>query len=114
MHELSMCASIYEIVNRTAAGRPVTVIHLQVGKLRQVVPDTLTYCWSMVSDQTALAGSQLVVHSVPVTLLCLDCSSTTTLADELLLLCAQCGGAQVSVTTGGEEFMLHSLELAEA
>jgi len=31
MHELSMCASIYEIVNRTAAGRPVTVIHLQVG-----------------------------------------------------------------------------------
>jgi len=68
----------------------------------------------MVSDQTALAGSQLVVHSVPVTLLCLDCSSTTTLADELLLLCAQCGGAQVSVTTGGEEFMLHSLELAEA
>jgi len=114
MHELSICASIYEIVDRTAAGRPVSVIHLRVGQLRQVVPDTLTYCWSMVSDQTALSGSQLVVHSVPVTLGCLDCGSTTTLTDELLLLCTQCGGTHVRVVTGGEEFMLHSLELAEA
>jgi len=108
-----MCQSIYEIVDRTAAGRPVAVIHLQVGQLRQVVPDTLTYCWTIVSDQTTLAGSQLVVHTVPVTLRCLDCSSITTLTDELLLLCTQCDGADVSVTTG-EEFMLTSLELAEA
>jgi len=113
MHELSMCQSIYEIVDRTAAGRPVSLIHLQVGQLRQVVPDTLTYCWTIVSDQTTLAGSQLVVHTVPVTLRCRDCSSTTTLADELLLLCTQCDGADVSVTTG-EELMLTSLELAEA
>ena len=113
MHELSMCESIYKIVDRTSAGRPVTVIHLEVGQLRQVVPDTLTYCWTIVSDQTALSGSQLVVHTVPVTLLCLDCSSTTTLTDELLLLCTRCDGAHVRVTNG-EELMLTSLELAEA
>ncbi|HEY5248247.1 MAG TPA: hydrogenase maturation nickel metallochaperone HypA [Dermatophilaceae bacterium] len=113
MHELSLCESIYEIVDRTAAGRTVTMIHLEVGQLRQVVPDTLTYCWTVVSDQTTLAGSQLVVHTVPVTLRCLDCGSTTTLTDELLLLCTKCEGADVSVTAG-EEFMLTSLELAEA
>jgi hydrogenase nickel incorporation protein HypA/HybF len=113
MHELSMCEAIYEIVDRTAAGRPVTVVHLRVGQLRQVVPETLTYCWTVVSDQTELAGSQLEVDSVPVTLRCLDCDSTTTLADELLLLCTQCDGAHVRVTAG-EEFMLTSLELAEA
>lgn len=108
-----MCESIYEIVDRTAAGRTVTVIHLQVGQLRQVVPDTLTYCWTVVSDQTPLAGSQLVVHTVPVTLRCLNCGCATTLTDELLLICTQCDGADVKVTTG-EEFMLTSLELAEA
>jgi hydrogenase nickel incorporation protein HypA/HybF len=113
MHELSMCGSIYEIVGRAAAGRPVAVIHLRVGQLRQVVPETLTYCWTLVSDQTELAGSQLEVDSVPVTLRCLDCDSSTTLADELLLLCTQCDGIHVSVTTG-EEFMLTSLELAKA
>ncbi len=113
MHEISMCESIYEIVDRTAAGRPVTVIHLQVGQLGQVVPETLTYCWTVVSYQTRLAGSKLVVDTVPVTLRCLNCGSTTTLTDELLLLCTRCDGADVSVTTG-EELMLTSLELAEA
>lgn len=112
MHELSLCASIYEIVDRTAAGRPVAVIHLQIGQLRQVVPDTLRYCWTLVSDETALAGSELKVDSVPVRLHCLGCDSITTVIDQLLLLCTGCGGNQVSVTTG-EEFMLTSLELAE-
>lgn len=113
MHELSMCGSIYEIADRAAAGRQVSAIHLRVGQLRQVVPTTLTYCWTLVSDQTDLAGSQLVVDSVPVTLRCLDCGSTTTLVDQLLLLCSHCGGFHVNVTAG-EEFMLTSLELAEA
>lgn len=112
MHELSVCGSIYEIVNRVAAGRAVSVIHLRVGQLRQIVPDTLNYCWTLVSDQTDLAGSELEVDSVPVTLLCADCSCLTTLADEPLFLCDGCGGNHVSVTTG-EEFMLTSLELAE-
>jgi hydrogenase nickel incorporation protein HypA/HybF len=112
MHELSLCGSIYEIVDRVAAGRRVSVIHLQVGMLRQVVPDTLAFCWTVVSDQTDLAGTELEVDSVPVTLRCLDCEVTSTVADELLLLCTRCGGNHVSVTTG-EEFMLTSLELAE-
>ena len=112
MHELSLCGSIYEIVDRAAAGRAVTVIHLQVGQMRQVVPDTLRYCWTLVSDQSELAGSELEVDSVPVTLLYLECDAVTTLADQFLLLCTRCGGNQVSVTAG-EEFMLTSLELAE-
>jgi hydrogenase nickel incorporation protein HypA/HybF len=107
-----MCGSIYEIVDRAASGRPVSVIHLQVGQLRQVVPDTLTYCWTLVSDQTDLAGSELDVDSVPVRLRCLDCEAETTLTDQLLLLCTTCSGNRVSVTTG-EEFLLTSLELAE-
>jgi hydrogenase nickel incorporation protein HypA/HybF len=112
MHELSLCGSIYEIVDRAAAGRPVSVIHLQIGQLRQIVPHTLTYCWTLVSDQTNLAGSELEVDSVPVTLQCLDCEGTTTVADQLLLLCTSCGGDKVQVTAG-EEFLLVSLELAE-
>jgi hydrogenase nickel incorporation protein HypA/HybF len=112
MHELSLCGSIYEIADRAAAGRPVAVIHLQVGRLRQVVPETLSYCWNLVSDQTELAGSVLDVDSVPASLRCLDCDAASALNDELLLCCRQCGGFHVSVTTG-EEFMLTSLELAQ-
>ena len=75
MHELSLCGAIYDIADRAAAGRPVSVIHLQVGRMRQIVPDTLAYCWTMVCDDTPLAGSRLDVDYRPVTLRCLLCGT---------------------------------------
>ena len=36
-------------------------MHLDVGHLRQVVPDTLRYAWEIVVDGTPLAGSVLAV-----------------------------------------------------
>lgn len=110
MHELSLCGAIYEIADRAAAGRQVSVIHLQVGRLRQVVPDTLTYCWTVVCDQTPLAGSRLDVDYRPVTLRCRGCAHDTTVSKDLLLLCRACGSSDVSVT-GGEELLVTSLEL---
>jgi hydrogenase nickel incorporation protein HypA/HybF len=111
MHELSLCGSIFDAVDRAAEGRPVAVVHLQVGQLRQLVPDSLRYCWTLVSEDTALAGSELEIDSVPVTLRCLDCDRETTLTDQLLLECSHCENTNVAVTTG-EELMLTSLDLA--
>ena len=65
MHELSICGSIADIVTRRAAGRSVKVINVRVGQLRQIVPDTLVYCWELVSADTSLAGSRISVESVP-------------------------------------------------
>lgn len=113
MHELSVCGAIYDIVDRAAAGRPVSVIHLKVGRLRQVVPDTLTFCWTVVCDDTPLAGSQLHVDYRPVTLHCTLCAQETTVGRELLLLCRACGTDRISVTSG-EELLVTALELREA
>jgi hydrogenase nickel incorporation protein HypA/HybF len=112
MHELSLCGAIYDIADRAAVGREVSVIHLQVGRLRQVIPDTLTYCWGMVSEDTALAGSRLDVDYRPVTLRCQQCAEDTTLSKDLLLLCGTCGGSDVTVTSG-EELLVTSLDLTE-
>ena len=49
VHELSICSSIADIVTRHAAGRTVQVINVRAGQLRQIVPDTLVYCWGLVS-----------------------------------------------------------------
>ena len=113
MHELSLCGSIFTIVDRAAAGREVSVVHVQVGKLRQVVPDSLRYCWTIVSDDTALAGSVLDIDSIDITLACQDCGELSAVEHELILVCAACGSRMVTVATG-EEFFLTSLDLAEA
>lgn len=112
MHELSICRSIAGIVTRHADGRPVRTVHLRVGHLRQVVPDTLAFCWTMVTADTPLDGARLEVESVPATARCTACGETTTLSAPILV-CGRCGGTAVTLLTG-EEFMLTTLDLAEA
>jgi hydrogenase nickel incorporation protein HypA/HybF len=112
LHELSICQSIVDIVNRHAAGRGVRTVHVRVGKLRQIVPDTLAYCWTMVSEQTPLAGSELRIESIPAAIRCTRCDHRQTLA-EAILVCDSCGGHEVAIVAG-EEFLITSLDLTEA
>jgi hydrogenase nickel incorporation protein HypA/HybF len=111
MHELSICRSIADIVARHAGDRPVRTVHLRIGRLRQIVPDTLVYCWSLVSQETSLEGSRLEVDSVPARISCTRCAATETLTVPVMR-CGGCGSDQVSVVSG-EEFLITSLELAE-
>lgn len=110
MHELSLCRSIYGIVDTARAGRPVHAVHLQVGQLRQVVPQSLQYCWGMVIDSSPLAGSVLDIDHVPVVLDCRACSTRTTVEHALVLTCATCGSGDIVLHTG-EEFMVTSIDL---
>ena len=110
MHELSLCGSIANIVTRHAAGRPVSVIHVQVGQLRQVVPDTLVFCWELVSEGTPLAGSRIDVEAIPARIRCRACDRVTEVGDLPVFVCGACGGTDTEITSG-EEFMITSLEL---
>ncbi|MGH3794535.1 MAG: hydrogenase maturation nickel metallochaperone HypA [Pseudonocardiaceae bacterium] len=112
MHELSICRSIADIVTRHAEDREVRIVHVRVGQLRQIIPETLVYCWSMVSAQSHLAGSTLQVESIPAAIRCTVCEHRGTITAPVLR-CARCGGQEVSIVAG-EEFLITSLELAEA
>jgi hydrogenase nickel incorporation protein HypA/HybF len=110
MHELSLCSSIASIVEEARDGRRVRTVHLQVGQLRQVVPDTLVFCWQLVTEDSGLAGSVLEIDHLPVVLDCRACAETTTVADALLLTCAACGSGDI-VVSSGEELMVTALDL---
>ena len=112
MHELSICASIADIATRHAAGRPVSVINVRVGQLRQIVPDTLVYCWGLLCEETSLAGSRIIVETVPARIRCRSCQQTADVGDLPVFACAGCGGIDVEIVAG-EEFLITSLELSE-
>lgn len=111
MHELSICSSIADIVARHAAGRPVSVIHIRIGQLRQIVPGTLVYCWDLVSAGTPLAGSRIEVEPIPARIRCRACSTMSQVGDLPVFTCG-CGGTETEILSG-EEFLITSLELAE-
>jgi hydrogenase nickel incorporation protein HypA/HybF len=100
------------IVQRHAGGREVQAVHLRVGALRQIVPDTLVYCWSLVTEGSPLASATLDVEQIPATIRCASCHHVQEL-DAPVLVCAGCAGQDVEVVTG-EEFLITSLELTEA
>ena len=68
MHELSLVTSIVETVTETLAALPdaqkgarVLEVRLRVGALASVIPESLEFCWGIVSEGTPLEGSRLVV-----------------------------------------------------
>lgn len=110
MHELAMCRAIATTVAARAEGRPVTSVRLRVGHLRQVVPDTLAYCWGLHTRNTALDGSRLEVDHVPAAVRCRRCGSGTAL-DAPILRCSGCGSSEVDLVSG-QELLIDSIELA--
>ncbi len=112
MHELSLCGAIADIATRHAGEREVDVIHVQIGQLRQVVPDTLVFCWSLVTAQTALDGSVLDVERIAALLRCRHCTAESELGDSFAFVCQACGSLDV-VVLSGEELLVTAVELAE-
>jgi len=111
MHELSICNSMVDIVLKHAAGREVRVVNLRVGAMRQIVPQTLMYCWSLVTEGCELGGTELRLERIPATIRCTGCGREQVL-DVPALVCASCPGQAVDMVTG-DEFLITSLELAE-
>lgn len=112
MHELSLCQSIYGIVERASEGRPVIGVDLTIGQLRQVVPETLVHCWRLVTEDTPLAGSRLTIDHVPVSLRCRRCLGETTLDDRVSIACGRCGSVDTTVV-GGEELLVTAVEVED-
>jgi hydrogenase nickel incorporation protein HypA/HybF len=110
VHELSICTSLASIVEEHAAGRRVEQVLLDIGHLRQVVPDTLRYSWEIVVSGTALDGSVLEVNHIPAVIACRTCATATTI-DVPVFRCP-CGSTDVDVTSG-RELLVRSLVLAD-
>jgi hydrogenase nickel incorporation protein HypA/HybF len=109
VHELSICSAIAKIAHQAAAGRPVERVRVDIGHLRQVVPDTLRHSWDMVVFGTAFDGVPLEVREVPAVIECRQCGTQTQL-DDPIFRCGACGSTETTVVTGNELFVT-SLDL---
>jgi hydrogenase nickel incorporation protein HypA/HybF len=109
VHELSIAEAVVAIAERHAAGRTVRRVELQVGYLRQVVPDALTFAFELITEGTRLAGAELAIEEVPARGRCRACGMQTTMR-WFPLQCGHCGGLDVELVAG-EELLVDALEL---
>jgi hydrogenase nickel incorporation protein HypA/HybF len=112
MHELSLSGAIVNTVVKHAAGRPVSLVSMRIGALRQVVPDTLEFYFGFVSKGTVCEGARLEQELIPALLRCARCEREWTI-DMPIFMCPGCGSdGQVEVASG-EEFEVESIEVEE-
>jgi hydrogenase nickel incorporation protein HypA/HybF len=112
MHELSVSSAIVDTAVRHAAGRRVTSVQVRLGRLRQVVPESLAFYWQLVTRETVCEGSRLDQEVVPAVLRCEDCARDWEI-DMPFFRCPGCGTADVTVVSG-EELEVESIEVEEA
>jgi hydrogenase nickel incorporation protein HypA/HybF len=122
VHELSIASAIQDTVLRHAGGRRVTSVQLRLGRLRQVVPGSLSFYFEIVGRDTPTDGARLDLELVEGRLRC-DCGaewdpapSPAESEDELVLVpqfrcpgCGQGGGEVVA----GEELEVESIEVED-
>ena len=120
MHELSLTTSIVETVMETLAALPdsskgarVKEVRLRVGALASVIPESLEFCWGIVSEGTPLQGSRLAVVVLPVVVHCAECGQDAELEGVQSFRCPRCGRLCAEIRQG-RELEIESFEIDDA
>ncbi|MFO0889456.1 MAG: hydrogenase maturation nickel metallochaperone HypA [Isosphaeraceae bacterium] len=121
MHELSIAENLVSTVvaavranaNTTeSSALEVREVRVRLGRLAGVEKDSLLFCYDMVTADTSLAGSRLIIEDTAVVIFCARCQSEVELPGIQSFLCPRCGQPGSEIRQG-RELELATIELAE-
>ena len=114
MHEMSIAQSIADIVLSTASRHDaarVLGVKIQAGRMRGIVPEQLSFCFTFMVRGTIAEGAELVVEEVPIRTRCRRCQRVFEVED-LRFLCPGCGSGDLE-TLSGMELMVRDIEISD-
>ena len=102
MHEMALTESVIDIVEEEARRgnfARVRAVVLEIGALACAAPESMRFCFEVVSRGTPAEGARLDIVLVPGAGWCFDCERTVALA-ERYAPCPVCGNSRVQMTSG--------------
>ncbi|HUO69240.1 MAG TPA: hydrogenase maturation nickel metallochaperone HypA [Solirubrobacteraceae bacterium] len=111
MHELSVASAVVNTAVKHADGRPVSVVSMRVGRLRQVVPDSLQFYFEIVARDTVCEDATLELTEIEARARCSDCGLEWELLDPVFR-CPACRATAVTIVAG-EELAVDYIEVEE-
>lgn len=114
MHELSLMAGVFEVIESTLSNyrvKKVTHVKLKIGKLTNADPEALNLAFEAYAKGTLCEDAKLIVETIPVRGLCKSCGQEFSV-DEFQFFCYKCQSTRIEVIQG-EELLLESLEVEE-
>lgn len=115
MHEVGIALQVVRIalgaIPEDARQARVEAVHLNIGKLSAVVPDSLKLCFSLAVKETQLDGARLVINEIPAIARCCVCDHEWAI-DEYVFACPECAGGDIEMASG-RELDVESIEIKE-
>jgi hydrogenase nickel incorporation protein HypA/HybF len=112
MHELSIVASLFEILEEKAKeqkAKKILSVKLKVGALSGVVPEFLETAFDIYKKDTIASESKLKIEEVPLKIRCQLCG-TEIVKDDLVFICEKCDSTELK-TLSGTELLLEKIEM---
>jgi hydrogenase nickel incorporation protein HypA/HybF len=113
MHELSIAISMIDQIaeeTESRGGLAVEAVHLKLGIFSGVDKEALLFAYELACEGSPLAGSRLVIESVPLVIYCDACQKNRTPPSVYELSCPDCGTPGQKIVTG-REIEVASLEV---
>ena len=112
MHELSLIASVFEVLEEKArehGAARVTRVVLKVGVMSGAVPDLVESAFETFKKGTIAEAARLEIVAVPVKLRCPECGGEA-VREDTDFSCAGCGSRRVEIVEG-RDLVVETIEL---
>jgi len=112
MHEMSIAQSLVDILKEEMVknnARVLKSVRLNVGQMSAVVPDSLSFCFEVITKETELEGAELVMEVIPLEGLCKECKETFEIKD-YAFQCPHCGSKEIE-TIAGQDLAIVEIEV---
>jgi len=112
MHEFSLIQALLTQLETVVAennSRRISKVVVQIGDLRQCVPEILEFAFINLALGTKAEGAQLVLEHIPVRAECKVCHREF-VVQKKIFMCPHCQSTQLQLLSG-KEFVLKAVEL---
>jgi len=115
MHEMGIAMQLVEIASaaipKDMENVQVEKVNLKLGKLSSVVPDSLRFCFEIITKDTPLSGAELYIEEIEVAARCNDCKAEWTITGPVFK-CEKCTSGNITLLSG-QELEISSIEIAD-
>ena len=112
MHEMSIAQSLVEILHEEMAKHQVQTlrsVRLHIGQLSAIVPESLSFCFEVMTSGTEMEGAELVMEIIPLKGVCRKCERPFEIQD-YTFICPHCGSPEID-TVAGQDLSIVEMEV---
>jgi hydrogenase nickel incorporation protein HypA/HybF len=112
MHEMSIAQSLIDILREEMVrhhAKTLRSVRLHIGQLSAIVPESLSFCFEVMTAGTELEGARLDMETIPLEGFCRPCGRSFEIK-AYVFLCPHCGGKDID-TVAGQELSIVEMEV---